>query len=139
MIIKKEIKMKKIFVILALLVSFADARDKDGVVGFGLTAGGYGTGFLVMYDAFKFIYIPNTGSDSYILDYELWNYDISDDFEIYVGAGVMYSGNFAVRLPIGLDWNLIENFDIFVEYAPQLNVTNWSYGEVTAIGLRISF
>ena len=131
--------MKKLLVILALLVSFADARDNDGTVGIGLTAGGYGTGFIVAYDAYKFIYVPNTGNDAYVFDYEFWDYEIGSGFDFYVGVGVLYDGNTALRVPLGLDWEFMDSFHIYGEYGAQLATSNWTYQENLAAGLKIVF
>ena len=52
------------------------------------------------------------------------NIDAVKGLSYYVGAGagIGYSGSIGVRVPLGLDFNINDEIDVFVQYVPGLSI-----------------
>ena len=134
--------MKKLLVVLALLSSFSFGSDKDFALGalFYLDNGNNNIDITGKYKEIKF----DVGGDFIGIDKLFIENELSGDLGWFLGLGgyTDFSFNsFGLRLPLGLDYELSSDFDIFLQgvFSYAISPSTGSNGVSTSLGLRYYF
>ena len=131
--------MKKGLLILLLAISFVKAESSE----FGLGAifdNGNSASLAIKYNEWKL----DVDGGSIAVDHLFIERSLSGGFNWFMGLGgyTAYDlSSFGARLPIGIDYDFSDSFDIFVEIIPavSLNPNFGNFGTGVDGGIRIFF